>query len=566
LQHLTKGPIFLSSQIQSKVLVVGLDGATFDIISPLIAQGKLPNLAKIASAGVCSKLRSTILPLSPTAWTSFASGKNAGKHGIYDFSQRTRESYSYRPTTSLDSKTTAIWEIIGSLGAKSIVVNVPLTYPPKPFNGVMISGFPTPSQVPDYTYPRDLLQTLEEKFGKPVDIRKPTVLYRKGREREITNKVIKVTQDQTAITAHLMKEIDWNLVVSVYDATDVIGHYFWAYLDKNHPKFDKKLAEPVRALVEEVHIELDKTIGELAAIAGSDSLVMVISDHGFGPVYYGVYINNWLLEQKYMRFKRTPTVWTKYQLYKRGLHTYNILQLAKKLRLVRSIESAYSTRSFALNLLKLTTLSMDDIDWNETKVYSAGNFGQLYVNLAGREPNGIVPKQEATKLIDEVRIRLGELKDPKTGRKLFDHIYKRDDVFIGVAAEDSPDIVFFDDEMKYSAHRMFELGSNKLVSLHPVYSGNHRMDGIFFASGKSVKHMPSSQSSTIVEPDLIDLAPTLLHYMGTRIPKDMDGKILVEYFDDTSEFARRQIQYSTENQELTGIRRSLRKLKSLSLL
>ena len=554
---------YLAFQLRSKVLVIGLDGATLDLIGPMMSDGKLPNLTKIASTGIHSKLRSTILPLSPTAWTSFASGKNAGKHGIYDFSKRLQGTYDYRPTTSLDQKSLAIWDIIGSFGGRNIVVNVPLTYPARPINGAMISGFPTPSGVDDFIYPLDLLPVLEAKLGHKVDIRKPPVLYHKGHEKEITEKLIQITRDQTELTGCLMSSLNWNLTVSVFDATDVLGHYFWAYLDINHPKFDRKLAEPVRNMVEEIHVELDKAIGKLVERAGEDALVFVISDHGFGPVYYGVYINNWLLEQKYMYFKRNMRVRAKHWAFKRGLNTYNLLQIAKKFGLVKSIESAYSARSKALALLKLTALSMEDIDWERTRVYSAGNFGQLYVNLEEREPNGIVQRQDADRLIDEVVQKLGKLKDPKTGGKMFDNIYKSGDVFNGAASLDSPDIVFFDDEMKYSAHRMFELGSNKLITPHPIYSGNHKMDGILFAAGKGIKFIPEAPSR---EPELIDLAPTILHYMGNFVPKDMDGRILEEFFDAKSEVAQRQIEYAMEEPETVKVRQTVRRLNALRAL
>ncbi len=552
---------YLPYQIRSGVLVIGLDGATFDLIGPMMEEGKLPNLQKLASSGVHSKLRSTILPLSPTAWTSFSTGKNAGKHGIYDFSKRVEGTYDYCPTTSLDHRSPSIWDIIGSLGGRSIVVNVPLTYPARPINGVMISGFPTPSNVDDFIYPKDLLPSLESMLGRKVDVRKPPVLYHKGHEREITDKLIDITRHQTEVTKKLMQNLNWNLTVSVYDATDVMGHYFWAYLDRNHPKYDGRLAEPVRNMVEEIHVELDKAIGQLVESAGKDALIFVISDHGFGPVYYGVYINNWLLERKYMYFKHNARVRAKYWAYKRGLNTYNLLQIAKKLGLVKSIESAYSKRSKALTLLKLTALSMEDIDWARTKVYSAGNFGQLYINLKGREPNGIVPREEAEQLIGELMAELAKLNDPNTGQTMFDNIYKSGDIFNG--STDSPDIVFFDDEMKYSAHRMFELGSNNLVTPHPVYSGNHKMDGILFAAGKGIKTMPEAPSA---EPQLVDIAPTILHCLGNYIPNDMDGRVLEEIFESTSEYATRQVEIALEEREALKIKQSLRRLNTLRAL
>ena len=551
----------LAISSEKKVLVIGLDGATLDLIGPLMNEGKLPNLAKMVSSGVQSKLLSTILPLSPTAWTSFSTGKNAGQHGIYDFSKRVVGTYEYDLTTSLDVTSRTLWDIIGAFGGRSIIINVPLTYPPRPLPGVMITGFPTPVAKNDYTYPATLLPALIDKFGE-ANIHKPPFMYKKGNEREITDKLIEITRKQTEITRYLMDSIYWNLTVSVYDATDVFGHYFWAYLDKNHPKYDAKLAGPVKNMVDEIHIELDTAIGKLMEAAGENSLKFVISDHGFGSVYYGVYVNNWLLEQKYMYFKNNLKVRAKNLAYRHGLHTYNLLMLAKKLGLVKSIESAYTSDSKSLKLLKMVSLSFEDIDWDRTKVFSFGNFGQLYLNLKGREPHGIVSQSEAPALVRELMEKLQKLEDPSTHKRMFDNVYSKLDVFAGDANKTAPDIVFFDEQMIYSAHRMFELGSNKLVTPHPVYSGNHKMDGLMFMSGKEVKPVGPLHES---QPKLIDLAPTILHFMELGIPSDMDGRVLYELFTEYSEFAKRTVQYEVTT-ERSKIRSYVQKLRSIESL
>jgi predicted AlkP superfamily phosphohydrolase/phosphomutase len=439
-------------------------------------------------------------------------------------------SYEYTPTTSLDGRAKTIWETIGERGGKSIVINVPLTYPPKAFKGVMISGFPTPVSRGDYTHPRGLLSSLKERFGN-VDIHKPPVLYRKGIEESLTEKLLEITRQQTEITKYLMDSMDWNLTISVYDATDVMGHYFWAYLDRDHPKYDPKLAERVSQEVKDVHIALDHAIGELAEAAGPEAMTLVVSDHGFGPVYYGVYMNNWLLEKGYLHLKNSIGTRTKYWAFKRGLHTYNLLQLAKALRIVRSIESAYSSKSMPVRLLRATALSMGNIDWDTTRVYSSGNLGQLYLNLKGREPRGTVDPKDAEALVSELVVAIKELEDPSTHRRMFDYVRAKSDAFVGDANSNAPDVIFFDEEMKYSAHRMFELGSSKLVTLHPLYSGNHKMDGIMFACGPRIKNI-SSTSIPGAPPAVVDLAPTILHWLGCDIPDEVDGRPLYELFED----------------------------------
>jgi len=515
-----------SGSAHPRVMVIGLDGATFDLIQPLMDAGKMPNLVKMASEGVKAKLRSTILPLSPPAWTSFLTGKNPGSHGIYDFAVRAEGSYEFRPTTSLDQKSRTMWDVVGENGGHSLMVNVPLTYPPTAFRGSMISGFPTPTELGDWTHPPELLKKLEKQFGS-VNIHKPKVLYRKGREREITDETNQITKLQTRVVKYLMDDSDWDLAVSVFDATDVIGHYFWAYLDPKHPKYDPKMAGPVREMVEEVHVELDRAIGDLSAAVGPDTLKLVMSDHGFGPVYYGVYINNWLLQESYMKFRRDLAVRARYFAFRHGLNVYNLLRLARKLRLVKSIESAYSAKSMALRFLDLISLSLKDIDWAQTTVYSAGNMGQLYLNLEGREPNGIVKPEDAKRLVAELVAKIKALEDPATGKIMFDAVFAGEDVFRGPQSAVGPDVVFLDQQMIYAAHRMFELGSSRLVTPHPIYSGNHKMEGILLGSGPQVKRNGAPDGFI---PNLIDLAPSILRVLGCPLPGGMDGRALDELF------------------------------------
>jgi predicted AlkP superfamily phosphohydrolase/phosphomutase len=507
----------------------------------------LPNLSSMESNGVKSKLISTMLPLSPPAWTTFLTGKNPGSHGVYDFAKRVEGSYNFRPTSSLDRRHRAIWEVVGENGGKSIIVNVPLTYPPSPIKGAMITGFPTPTEKGDYTYPPNLMKDLEAKLG-PLKIHKPKVLYRKGREQEITNETIQITKDQTRLVGHLMDTTDWDLAVTVFDATDVLGHYFWAYLDPNHPKFDPKLAGPVRAMVDEIHVELDKAIGALLQKTKAEDLKVVMSDHGFGPVYYGVYINNWLVGENYLKFKRKASVRAKHYLFRHGLNVYNLLRVARRLRLVSSIESAYSSRSFALRALNLISLNLEDIDWSRTKVYSFGNMGQLYLNKKGREPQGTVSQEEADPLIKELVSKVSGMKDPRTGKLMFDAVFPGADVFRGPEKDSGADVVFLDQSMIYAAHRMFELGSSSLVTPHPVYSGNHKMDGILFVNGEGVKR--GSMDSRM--PGVVDLAPTILDYLGLPLQGDEDGRVLEDLYSSYSRSVRADLPKEVEQAKITN--------------
>src|SRR5258708_11462961 len=163
----------------SHVFVIGLDGATFDLIHPFIAQGFLPNLQSLISKGSYGELSSTIPPVTASAWTSFMTGKNPGKHGLFDFMQRRKNSYDLAPVSAFDRDGKAVWEIASELGKKCIVIGVPVTYPPTPLNGLMVTGMLTPRGAADYTYPPELKNEIAGAIGEYIVY--SDEVYSKGR-------------------------------------------------------------------------------------------------------------------------------------------------------------------------------------------------------------------------------------------------------------------------------------------------------------------------------------------------------------------------------------------------
>ncbi|MHB8567561.1 MAG: alkaline phosphatase family protein [Nitrososphaerales archaeon] len=528
-----------------KVIVVGLDGATFDIMKPMFAQGRLRNFKELMENGTSGTLTSTILPLSATAWNSFATGKNAGKHGIYDFSKRVQGTYTHRPTTALDRGTRTIWDYASSLGKKCCIVNVPLTYPTEKVNGIMISGFPYPESRQDYAIPREILSEIREKLGV-TSLHKPSPHFLKsGDERKLVDEMLAITKRQTDVLNYLLVKDKWDMFVTVFDATDVISHFFWQYIDPKNPKYDAKKAAEFGPLFYDVYESIDLAFGEMRKNISSDDQVFVISDHGFGPVYYAVYVNNWLIDNNYLRLgKSTGTTLRKF-LFRLGITSDFLFRTAKALRVVGPRTFTYSKKSRMLGLANTFSLSLEDIAWDETLVYSYGNYGQLFLNVRGREPNGKVEAgEEYNRLVAELVVKLKELKDPKTGKILFDIIYTKDQIYSGKFYDAAPDIIFFDSTMTYRAHRLFEFGSRKMIAPDPIYSGSHRMDGIFVAGGRDI-------AKGNLDANLIDLAPTILHLLGLPLIPDMDGKVLTGLFVPESESSSRKVTYASESSEQT---------------
>jgi predicted AlkP superfamily phosphohydrolase/phosphomutase len=503
--------------------VIGLDGATFDVIDRLVPEGKLPNLQKAMSTGARATLLSSTPPLSAIAWTTVTTGVNPGKHGIFDFAHRSKESYDFVAHTARDKKSPSIWKMLGEAGKKSCIVNVPLTYPAERLNGVMLSGFPFPPGAKDVAYPSTLPKELEREVGS-IDFSKPGGLIRDGQEKELVDEIEEKTDRQLRVIDYLLRRDRYDFFMTVFDGIDVVSHSLWKFIDPNHPKYDPDRAREAGEQFYRAYEICDSAVGKIGTMLGEDVNTLVISDHGNGPVYYGVYVNNWLADSGYLRFNRGARTWVKRWMFRRGLNVYNIFRLASLLRILPGFEEAYSSRSLALGLVKRLALSFDDIDWDRTRVYSFGNYGQLFVNLKGREPRGIVePGAEEEILLKELVEGVKKLKDEETQRSIFDQVYLGSELYKGPCEIDGPDVLFFDKNMVYTPHRIFELATNKLVTPHPLYSGNHKAEGILIASGPGVSRVSANTSFSIE-----DVTPSVLGLLGVAVDDVLDGKPFTE--------------------------------------
>ena len=315
-----------------KVFILGLDGATWKIIDPLIAKGELPNFEKLIKNGTRGILKSVLISASPSAWTSFATGCNPYNHGIFDFTYRKEGTYDPMPYTAKDRKRDTLWEILSRMGKSVCVVNIPGTYPVDKVNGCMVSGFPTPEERGDFTYQKNLLQELRNELGEdfriqpkiPIQEEKPFL----DEMHEVTNYIFKATN-------YLMDNKPWDLFITVFMSADAVGHSFWRFMDKTHPEYDPNAPEEFKNAIFEVYKDFDKKIEQLQKKLDKDTTLMLVSDHGFGPLHHGVSINNWLLSEGYLALKNNVSTKARYWLFRRGVNYDNLIRLVRSLKLTK---------------------------------------------------------------------------------------------------------------------------------------------------------------------------------------------------------------------------------------
>jgi predicted AlkP superfamily phosphohydrolase/phosphomutase len=322
-----------------------------------------------------------------------------------------------------------------------------------------------------------------------------------------------------------MRNKPWDLFMVHLLGTDRIQHEFWHLLDPAHPLHDALERQRYGNVILDFFRRVDAAVGRLLDALDEATIVLVMSDHGFGPVKKFININTWLLEQGLLRLKRTPVTGLRALLFRVGLNYATAAKWILKLGLGRRAKAA--GRAQREHLQRRLFLSMDDVDWSRSKVYSMGNFGQLFVNLKGREPQGIVePGAEYEELLTELRRRLRALADPNTGEPVVEQVFPRDELFDGPYAEQAADLVFLTQGMNYKAMGLSDFSSSRVFDAVYGTTGHHRMNGAMIWHGPgAVKGGERYEGARIH-----DLAPTILYTMGMPIPVEMDGRPLVEVF------------------------------------
>ena len=510
-----------------KLLVIGLDGASFNVLDSLIEKNLLPNIAGLIERGVRADLETTFPPITAVAWSSFMTGKNPGKHGIFEFVRRDRDSRRELAVNASFREGRAIWDILGDAGRKVVVHNFPCTYPLHPVNGLMISDFMTPRGRRDISYPDSLLGELESRFG-PYRLHLSQT-YTGGGPQAVLDELFDELEYKAKVSEYLMTEYEWDAFFQYFWGTDRIQHELWHIIDESHPRHRPEEAATYRDRVFDYFKRVDEIVGRLSELAGKDCINLIASDHGFGPAHKYCSFNIWLLQEGFLRLKRDALTRIKKTMFSLGLTPEAAFKLVKKLPLGRLRPArGVSNEPGASKLLGTFFLSFNDVDWTTTQAFSKGNYGQIYVNLKGREPLGSVDASEYDAVCDRILERLRALKDPATGGQWVDRVFRREQIYNGPRVDDAPDISFLPRDMRYLPLGNADFTSNRFMVDAFGISGCHRMHGVLIASGGPVRQGLNAGVASIY-----DVAPTLLYLSGQPVSEDLDGKVLEEAISES---------------------------------
>ncbi|APW62352.1 alkaline phosphatase family protein [Paludisphaera borealis] len=479
----------------AKTILIGLDGATFTVLDPLMAGGVMPFLRDLVAEGVRATLRSVIPPLTPPAWTSLMTGKRPGEHGVFDFFQKeTPNSRYFRFTTSHDVQAATIWSMAGECGLRSNVLNFPLMFPPPALNGCLVPGgwmpwrqlrlgcrpaalFDRLKELPSFN-PRELSHdmALEEKVleGCAAEEYLDWIMLHTRRERRWTE-----------IFLYLMREEPADFSAILFDGVDKLQHLCWRFLDPSlAPERPTPWEHEVQSACENYFRELDGLIAEIVSSAGPGATVVFASDHGFGPTSDIFYINTWLERQGRLAWAGDRGARPD------ATHQVGINQIARH---------------------------VFEMDWERTTAYGATPSSQgIHIVRPTSDGTVGVPAEAYDRVRDELVEGLMGLRHPETGRPVVAEVWARDDVFAGPFEPWAPDLtVRLEGDAVVSILR-----SDSVMGRRPEPAGTHRPEGVFLARGPGVH-----RGASVAELSLLDVAPFVLHSLGMPIPDDLSGRL-----------------------------------------
>ena len=455
-----------------KVLVIGLDCATPQLVFDRWLDD-LPNIKSLVGKGIFGKLKSTIPPITVPAWTSMMSSKSPGVLGFYGF--RNRKNYTYDEmyfATSAAVKEDRVWDILSRTGKRSVVVGVPQTYPPRPLNGLLISGFLAPDTDSQYTYPAELKDEINRTVGDFIlDVKK----FRTDNKDDLIKQIYEMTDNRFQVVTRLMDDHEWDFFMFVEMGIDRIHHGLWKYFDEEHRLYEPD--SPYRDVLKEYYQYVDKRVGEVIARTDEDTVIFVVSDHGAQRMEGGICLNEWLIREGYLKLKTMPQ--------------------------------------------KITQLKNDNIDWSGTRAWgSGGYYGRLFMNVKGREPQGVIEPDDYEKVRDELIGKLEAIEDEK-GDHIGTRVFKPKDVYPQVKNV-APDLIIYFGNLAWRS-----VGSVGFGSIHTFENdtgpddANHSQHGILVMANAGLE--PGRREGM----HLMDVAPTILDVFGIPIPEDMEGKSLL---------------------------------------
>jgi predicted AlkP superfamily phosphohydrolase/phosphomutase len=491
----------------ARLFILGLDGGTLDLILPWARNGRLPHFARLLEGGSWGPLKSVPNMNTAPAWSSFMTGVNPGKHGVFWFAEEGEDPGTVRFVNAADRRAPTLWRLLSDAGKRVGVVNVPLTFPVEQVNGVMIAGFDAPSTSSDgFSHPPGLLEEIQKRTGPYLMHAPLTGHAAAGRHERVIEEALKAEESRVAAALALVREQPWDVFMYMIKATDQAAHYLWQY------------GAGEQSRMRPIYEYADRALGRFLEAAGPDCGVLVMSDHGMGwrqPA--AEYLNDILEQLGYLkRAERTG---------QGAIHRAH--------RLARSLGPR--ARGFAKKRLPGLyrrygyKVRFGGIDWSRTRAYCDNTRSCVWINLEGRNPRGIVPPAEYKALAEELREVLQSLVDIETKRSVVDGVWFPQEQYSGPYVDRAPDLQIDWRYEKPVGGLLYEGPLGRAESSRAAKGFMHELTGAHRPLGVLIGCGPQFAEGHRIEGARIeDVAPTVLHALGVPVPEDMDGRVATE--------------------------------------
>jgi predicted AlkP superfamily phosphohydrolase/phosphomutase len=494
-----------------RLAFIGLDGATFRVLDPLIAAGAMPSLARLTERGAAAVLRSTVPTYTPPAWVSMVTGVNPGKHGIIGFFASSPQE---KPVIAHSGLIGALpmWKYLNELGKSVGIFNVPMSYPPSPVDGFMVAGGLaagwTVPEMPNFASDRNIGRLVSDVAANryPVDT---VVSYENDwTSPSQASRIEAIQQMRRKVLHRLLQEIDTDVVFAVFEGPDRLQHLHYQYIVNCSDWYDRPEAIEMRERALSYFHELDRAISDLVDWVGADGHVFVVSDHGFGPWEKTVNLNLLLQEWGYLQLP--------------------VISRLTRLRAVAGPMQRSARRLVPRRMLQAAKAGVNrGIAWEKTRAFASHVAEQgIHVNVAGDLPHGILGQEEAARVTDELLERLAGCVDPADNQPFVDLVVRREDAVIGPFAARAPHIFPFCRDQRYELSDT--LAARSFITDHRNRPwGYHHKDGVFIAAGPEIR-----QGAFADGLDIVDVLPTALHLVGLPVPQHVDGRVVTEVLRD----------------------------------
>lgn len=512
----------------TKVLVLGIDAASPELLLKWSADGTLPNIGRLIGRGQSGPVSGLDGFFIGSTWPSIYTGLSPASHGFHYLVQLRPGTYEYyRPSDHGLFHGTPFWTTIGQNGGRVAILDAPLCPPEPSINGIQVCEWGGHDAVYGFkTEPADLADFIVDRFGDhPAGANCDGSRRTAGDYASFVDALVQGVSTKAEITRHLLGEGNWDLFMQVFSEAHCVGHQCWHLHDTSHPAYDSSITAVTGDPLQRVYTAIDNAVGEIIGAAG-DCTVFVFSSHSMAH-WYGA---QFLLSQILYRLGVARPA------HEQGRYSPSHSPITDTVRWawhalprsIRRILAGVRNRLRPKMSNASTSLPSIDVDPEESSCFGHRNglaVGGIRLNLRGREPDGILdPGHEADQFSNELVNDLLEIVEYSSGLPLIKRVIRVSDYYQGPRLAELPDLlVEYNDAIPVGSSKVADglnaklcVWSKKIGILEGTNSygrtGDHRPQGFAVAAGPGIS--PGSFSRSV---SVLDLAPTWTRMLGIEL-------------------------------------------------